>query len=106
MSRSVDDLTDLLVRVSDIYAERVGFERSDDWFLLKIQEELGELTAEHLRLSGRGRQKGMEKAAIERAREDELADLFAFVLLYAQQNDIDLPAALERKWFQYLPPQA
>jgi hypothetical protein len=31
---------------------------SGDWALLKLQEELGELTAEHLRMSGRARGDG------------------------------------------------
>ena len=42
-------------RISDIYAGKYGIVRDDDWYLLKLQEELGELTAGHLRLSSRGR---------------------------------------------------
>ena len=48
-------LTADVLRISDLYAAEHGIDRSGDWALLKLQEELGELTAEHLRLSGRAR---------------------------------------------------
>lgn len=102
MSRSLAELTALVEQVSDIYAERNGIDRDADWAILKMQEELGELTAEHLRLSGRGRLKNKDRAAIVAARDDEAADLLAMLLLYARSNGIDLDAALERKWFTYL----
>ncbi|WIY51710.1 phosphoribosyl-ATP pyrophosphohydrolase [Devosia sp. YIM 151766] len=102
MSRSLADLTGLVTQVSDIYAQRNDIRRDDDWFMLKLQEELGELTAEHLRLSGRGRRKGQDAADIVQARDDEAADLLAMLLLYARHNDIDLEVALQRKWFRHL----
>lgn len=101
MSRTLEELTDLVAKISDLYAERMNVERDDDWFILKLQEELGELTAEHLRLSGRGRLKGMSEDEIKRKRDDEAADLLAMMLLYARHNGIDLNAALDRKWFAY-----
>ena len=102
MSRSLSELSALVAQVSDIYAARNAIERDDDWFMLKLQEELGELTAEHLRLSGRGRRKGQDTAEIAQARADEAADLLATLLLYARHNGIDLDAALHRKWFAHL----
>ena len=44
-----------VLRISDIYAREHAIDRDRDWALLKLQEELGELTAEHLRMSGRAR---------------------------------------------------
>ena len=64
---------------------------------------MGELTAEYLRSSGRGRLKGADATAVRTALEDEAADVLAMVLLFARNNGIDLDAALERKWFKYLP---
>ena len=55
MSADLATLSDKVAAVSDIYAQRNGIDRTDDWFLLKLQEELGELTAEYLKLSGRAR---------------------------------------------------
>lgn len=102
MSRTLADLTALAARVSDMYERETGVRRDDDWYALKMQEELGELIAEHLRLSGRGRRKNFSDTEIAQARDDEAADLLAFLLLYARHNGIDLEAALERKWFSYL----
>jgi NTP pyrophosphatase (non-canonical NTP hydrolase) len=102
MSRSIAELGGLVAKVSDIYAERNGIAREDDWYALKLQEELGELTAEYLRSSGRGRLKGANAAQRREALEDEAADLLATVLLFARHSGIDLEKALERKWFKYL----
>lgn len=102
MSRSLAELSALVSEVSDTYASRNDIARDDDWYLLKMQEELGELVAEYLKTTGRGRLKGADKATIRQALEDEAADVLAMLLLFARNNDIDLDAALERKWFQYL----
>lgn len=99
----LSELADKLALVSDIYAERFEIERSADWYVLKLQEELGELTAEHLKGTGRGRLKGADAAEIRVALEDEAADVLAMLLLFARHNKIDLDAALARKWLRYLP---
>lgn len=103
MSRSLSELEALVSQVSDIYAERNDIARDDDWYLLKLQEELGELTAEYLRGSGRARMKGADAAAVRAALEDEAADVLAMLLLFARNKGIDLDAALDRKWFKHLP---
>tara|TARA_R110002020_G_scaffold6117_2_gene25516 strand:- start:364 stop:681 length:318 start_codon:yes stop_codon:yes gene_type:complete len=105
MSRDLAALSDLVARVSDIYAQRHDINRDADWYLLKLQEELGELTAEYLKLSGRGRLKDAGPAAIRGALEDETADVLAMVLLFARDRGIDLEAALQRKWFSHLSPE-
>ena len=51
----LEELQADVLRISDIYAAEHDIDRDGDWALLKLQEELGELTAEHLRLSGRAR---------------------------------------------------
>ena len=99
---SLDELSELVARVSDVYASRTGVVRDDDWYALKLQEEAGELIAEHLRLSGRGRKRLERETAMLEARANEAADLFASILLYCRHNDIDLEAALQRKWFTHL----
>lgn len=96
------ELTEKLARVSDTYAANCDIARDDDWYALKLSEEVGELVAEHLRGSGRGRRKGMTHAEISEALADEAADVLAMTLLFARHNGIDLVAALERKWFSYL----
>lgn len=103
MSRDLPVLSDLVARVSDIYAQRNDIARDDDWYLLKLQEELWELTAEYLKLSGRGRLKGATPEDLRLAMADEAADVLAMLLLFARNNRIDLDAALARKWFKHLP---
>lgn len=102
MNRSLAELSALVAEVSDTYAGRNGIARDDDWYVLKLQEELGELVAEYLRSTGRGRMKGADGPAVRAALEDETADALATLLLFAWRHGIDLEAALERKWFQYL----
>jgi NTP pyrophosphatase (non-canonical NTP hydrolase) len=102
LSRSLAELMPLVAAVSDTYAARNDIARDDDWYLLKLQEELGELTAEYLKTTGRGRLKGADAATIRTALEDEAADVLAMLLLFACNNGIDLDAALQRKWFRYL----
>jgi NTP pyrophosphatase (non-canonical NTP hydrolase) len=94
---ALDALTSQVERVSDRYAELFGIERSEDWYLLKLQEELGELVQAHLKLSGRGR-----GTVAPQAREDEAADVLCMLLLYCRRYGIDLDAAVDRKWLAHL----
>ena len=89
-----------VLRISDIYAAEHGIDRSGDWALLKLQEELGELTAEHLRISGRAR--GVADAG---KLGDEAADVLGMLLIYCDGAGIDLEAAMQRKWLHWLDPK-
>lgn len=100
---SIEDLSDRVEQVSAIYAQRCGINRDADWYALKLQEESGELVAEYLRGTGRGRVGDRSADDIRTALEDEAADLLAQLLLFCRKHDIDVEQALERKWFKYLP---
>ena len=84
-------------RISDIYAREHSIDRDRDWALLKLQEELGELTAEHLRMSGRAR-----GAADAGKLGDEAADVLGMLLIYCDRAGIDLEQAMQRKWLHWL----
>ena len=99
---TIVELSEKIERVSEVYAERCDIRRDDDWFALKLQEEAGELIAEYLRASGRGRMGDRIATEVHTALEDEAADLFAQLLLFCRHNGIDVEAALERKWFSHL----
>jgi NTP pyrophosphatase (non-canonical NTP hydrolase) len=99
---TITELTERVEQVSAIYAERCDIRRDADWYALKLQEEAGELVAEYLRGSGRGRVGERSEAAIREALENEAADLLAQVLLFCRHSGIDVEAALERKWFAHL----
>ncbi len=91
-------LTDQFETSSAAYAAANGIERDADWFLLKLQEEVGELTQAWNRLTGRGRRRERTREELDRDLADETADLLGHILLFARRNDIDLAAAIERKW--------
>ncbi|WP_105401980.1 pyrophosphatase [Neorhizobium sp. T7_12] len=91
-------LTEQFEAASADYAETHGMVRDSDWFLLKLQEEMGELTQAWNRATGRGRKKGRSDEDLARDLGDETADLLGHVLLFARNNRIDLAAAIERKW--------
>ena len=93
-------LTASVLRISDIYAAEHGIERDRDWALLKLQEELGELTAEHLRMSGRAR-----GAADAGKLGDEAADVLGMLLIYCDRAGVDIEAAMQRKWLHWLEPK-
>ncbi|TCR93456.1 pyrophosphatase [Rhizobium sp. BK376] len=91
-------LADKFETASWQYAAEHGIERDYDWFILKLQEEMGELSQIWNRAKGRGRRKGMSDADIATALADEAADVLGHILLFANSNGLDLNAAIERKW--------
>lgn len=98
---TIKELQDAVLRISDIYAREHNIDRDRDWALLKLQEELGELTAEHLRLSSRARGEGDPQA-----QADEAADVLGMLLIYCDKAGIDIEAAMQRKWLSWLKPQS
>lgn len=91
-------LTDEVEHISRAYASRFEINRDDTWFLLKLQEEVGELTQAHLMRTGQARTKGMTAEEIDEAFRSEVADVLAHTLLLARHHGIDLEAEIERKW--------
>ena len=92
---------DELEEISRQYAERFGVERTSPWFLLKLQEEVGELTQAYLQATGQSRDKGRSAADLESDLEAEVADVLAMVLLFARHHGIEADEALRRKWVGY-----
>ena len=97
----IADLKADVLRISDIYAREHSIDRDRDWALLKLQEELGELTKEHLNLSGRTRGKPDAEALA-----DEAADVLGMLLIYCERAGIDIEGAMQRKWLKWLEPEA
>ena len=83
---------------STAYATSNALTRDPDWFVLKLQEEMGELTQAWNKKTGRGRPRGKSDEELTRDLADETADLLGHVLLFAHHNGIDLSAAIARKW--------
>jgi len=99
------DVNELIAKIelrSKQYAEDHHVRRDDDWFLLKIQEEFGELTQKYLMLTDRARQKEMSKEEIRKDLEYEFADLFCQTILFGEHNNIDLLKNVQEKWLKHL----
>lgn len=102
MSATFKELSNRIVQVGDLYARVHNIPRSPDWYLLKLTEELGELTAEHLLMNGRSKLNTDGSGGTREALENEAADLFGQFILYLSENDIDIEAVIERKWLRHL----
>ena len=89
--------------VSEIYASRHGIERSPEWLVLKLQEEVGELTQAFLMKTGQSRAKGKSESELHASLEQELADVLAQTLILGQHYGINMQQAVERKWLAWNP---
>jgi NTP pyrophosphatase (non-canonical NTP hydrolase) len=88
--------------ISQRYAEHVNFTRDDAWFLLKLQEEVGELTQAYLMRNGQARTKGQTQAEIEANFRAEFADVLCQLLLMANHHGIDVATEVDQKWLHRL----
>jgi NTP pyrophosphatase (non-canonical NTP hydrolase) len=88
-------LTDCFVNTGQ---HKHGIERDATWFLLKLQEEVGELTQAFLMKTGQARDKGRTSAELDAGFRAELADVLCHVLLLARHHGVDLDAAVADKW--------
>ncbi|MBS1166651.1 MAG: Phosphoribosyl-ATP pyrophosphohydrolase-like protein [Proteobacteria bacterium] len=97
---SLNALANRLEAISAAYAATYAIDRSGDWFLLKVQEEMGEMTQAWLTRTGRSRRdadiEGQQLPA-------EVADVLCQLLLFARAAGIDLDAAVREKWLRWEP---
>lgn len=91
-----------LKKIINGYCKKFSIKQESDWYIMKIQEEIGELSAAHLKLTGRGRIKDKSKSELEKNLRDEIADVIAMTILFAQHQGIDVEKALQDKWFKHL----
>lgn len=99
----LQQLTDQVEAVSRTYARIHGIDRDDAWFLLKLQEEVGELTQAFLMRAGQARDKGHSPEELEAGFRSELADVLSQLLVMARHHGVDLEAEIERKWMPWHP---
>jgi NTP pyrophosphatase (non-canonical NTP hydrolase) len=94
-------LADEIEVISRVYERRFGVPRTDDWLLLKLQEEMGELVQAYLARSGQSRDRGRTADEIDADFRGEFADVFGQLLVIARRFDIDIEAELAHKWFRW-----
>lgn len=97
---SLNALANRLEAISAAYAATYAIDRSGDWFILKVQEEMGEMTQAWLTRTGRSRR---DKDDGEAQLAAEVADVFCQLLLFSRAADIDLDAAVREKWLRWEP---
>ncbi len=97
----VHALTKRIKKISDIYAKRFGINRDDNWYVLKLQEEMGELIQSYLMLVGQARQKNKDQTEIRNNFEHEIADVLCHILLLANHYKIDLDKVVQDKWLEW-----
>ena len=103
MKTQINELTEKSKMVMDEYRKSFPDVKIDrDYLPFKITEEWGECLQAYLMLTDRGKQKNKSKQEIKNMLSDEFADIFAYLLLFAESEGIDPAEALEKKWFKYL----
>ncbi|MFC6705101.1 phosphoribosyl-ATP pyrophosphohydrolase [Flexivirga alba] len=97
----IAEWTSRLENVSAGYAEVYGVDRTPDWMLLKLMEELGELSQAWLVASGQGRDRNLTEQAQQDAVAAECADVVAMALLVAHRMGVDVETAMRDKWLPW-----
>lgn len=101
MTENVKELTETLERISSEYAAKFSLERDKTWFMLKLQEEVGELTQAFIAMTGGSRPKGKTPEQVQEDLAAEVAVVYCHILLLAHHLDIDIATAVEEKWLQW-----
>ncbi|MEO6509003.1 MAG: pyrophosphatase [Patescibacteria group bacterium] len=99
---NIDKLTEKIEEVSKKYTSKFKIKRDDNWYILKLQEELGELIQAFLMMKGQARAKDKTKKELKADFEAEIADVLCHVLLLAKNSKVDLEKTIADKWFVYL----
>ncbi|MDO8741803.1 MAG: pyrophosphatase [Candidatus Roizmanbacteria bacterium] len=98
---NIKDLSEEVEKVSLIYSKKFDIDRDGNWFVLKLQEEMGELIQSYLMVIKQGRHKGKSPEEIKDNFRKEVADVFSHVLLLAKFYKIDLEKEVEKKWLKW-----
>ena len=99
----ISALTEDVEAVSAHYANPHAITRTDHWFVLKLNEEVGELTQAYLAYNGQARDKGKSEQQLRTDLEHELADVLVQTLLIAKRSDVDVARAVDEKWMVWYP---
>lgn len=98
-------LTQDIKKVSAAYAKKFGITRDYNWYVLKLQEEMGELIQSYLMMTRQARQKGKTAKEVREDFGKEMADVFCHVLLLADYAGVDLQKEVKNKWLVWAKPK-
>lgn len=86
-------------QIFSLYLDRHGIKMDDDYVMLKIGEEMGELIQAYLIHKKRCRKvKLVSPAESKKELAKELSDVFCLALVIAERLDVDLEEAVTKKW--------
>jgi len=80
------------------YTKKFNIHRDSDWYILKLQEELGELIQSYLMMIGQAKKKNKTQKELDEDFRKEVADVFAHILLLAKHHGVDLEKEVKDKW--------
>ncbi len=95
---NLPQLADKFRTASMAYCARNNIEFTDDWILMKLQEEVGELFQAWLMKTGRARDKGHTKQVLEEQLAAETADALGMIMVFISSQNIDINKYIEKKW--------
>lgn len=83
------------------YGKTFDVDIDSDWYVMKLQEELGELTQKYLMMTGRTRRKPANKKVAKKEFSNEIADVLCLTLLLADRCKVKLEDSIQTKWYAY-----
>lgn len=85
------------------YCRKVGIKRDADAYSKKMGEEYGEVMHAWSSLCGERQSDGLTEEEMRVDLADQLIDVFMQVMSMSRAADVDLVAAIERKYLGFLP---
>lgn len=98
----LDILAEEVSQVVSQYCDKFNITNNNEWYLLKIQEELGELVQSYLELINMSRKRDKTNDELKSNFENEVADLFCIILALSKFNEIDLERVINDKWLNWI----
>lgn len=95
---NLDILAQKFDTASKIYCDVNNITRNDDWVLMKLQEEVGELFQAWLMHTDRARDKGHTKEELTELVASETADVIGMIFIFAAAQGVDLNKYIKKKW--------
>jgi NTP pyrophosphatase (non-canonical NTP hydrolase) len=95
---NIQAITEEIEKVSEKYTNKFEITKDSDWYILKLQEELGELIQSYLMMIGQARAKGKNQDELVQDFHREVADVFCHILLLAKHHQVDIEKEVADKW--------
>jgi NTP pyrophosphatase (non-canonical NTP hydrolase) len=97
-------ITTIAKRIRGVVTRGRGTLNADidsDWYVMKLQEELGELTEKYMAMTGRAVEKPSSADTAKKELSNEISDVLCLTLLLADRCKINLKDSIQQKWYAY-----